>query len=165
MVRTSKTDQETHGQVKAVPYGRDPVTCPLCAYVRWRQVLHAWDTAADGAGRPAVLPVLRRQAATAAVGAGEELLHCCRSARLPEPVDPGRAVFPTVHKSGAVGVRAMSGDAVAEMIQRRAAAAGPPRRRCSGWVGIRCGPGSSPRRSGGAPTRTRSCGRPGTAAR
>ena len=34
MVRTSKTDQETHGQVKAVPYGRDPVTCPLCAYVR-----------------------------------------------------------------------------------------------------------------------------------
>ena len=70
-----------------------------------------------------MLPVLRRQAATAAAGAGEELLHCCRSARLPEPVDPGRAVFPTVHKSGAVGVRAMSGDAVAEMIQRRAAAA------------------------------------------
>jgi integrase len=124
MVRTSKTDQEAHGQVKALPYGRDPVTCPPCAYVRWRQVLHAWDTAADGAGRRAVLPVLRRQAATAAAGAGEELLHCCRSARLPEPVDPGRAVFPTVHKSGAVGVRAMSGDAIAEMIQRRAAAAG-----------------------------------------
>jgi len=90
---------------------------------RAAKILDAWVSAADGAGRRAVLPVLRRQAATAAAGAGEELLHCCRSARLPEPVDPGRAVFPTVHKSGAVGVRAMSGDAVAEMIQRRAAAA------------------------------------------
>ena len=63
-LRSSKTDQEAHGQVKALPFGRDPVTCPPCAYVRWRQVLHAWDTAADGAGRRAVMRVLRRQAAT-----------------------------------------------------------------------------------------------------
>ena len=41
-LRTSKTDQEAHGTVKALPYGRDPaVTCPPCAHVRWRQVLHA----------------------------------------------------------------------------------------------------------------------------
>jgi hypothetical protein len=33
-------------------------------------------------------------------------------------------LFPTVHKTGAIGDRAMSGDAIAEMIQRRAAAAG-----------------------------------------
>ena len=45
-LRRSKTDQEARGTVKALPYGRDPVTCPPCAYVRWRQVLHAWDTAA-----------------------------------------------------------------------------------------------------------------------
>src|SRR5664279_3212260 len=71
-LRRSKTDQEAHGTVKALPYGRDPVTCPPCAYVRWRQVLHAWDTAPDGAGRRAVLPVLRRQAAiTAVTGSGE----------------------------------------------------------------------------------------------
>ena len=44
-LRSSKTDQEAHGQVKALPYGRDPVTCPPCAYVRWREVLHAYDTA------------------------------------------------------------------------------------------------------------------------
>jgi len=33
-LRTSKTDQEARGTVKAVPYGRDPVTCPPCAYTR-----------------------------------------------------------------------------------------------------------------------------------
>ena len=65
---SSKTDQEAHGQVKALPYGRDPVTCPPCAFVRWRAVLHAWDTAGPGAGRRAVLPILRRQAAHDAGG-------------------------------------------------------------------------------------------------
>jgi len=72
-LRRSKTDQEALGTVKALPYGRDPVTCPPCAYVRWR---------------------------------------------------PGGALFPTVHKNGVIGGRAMSGDAIAEMIQRRAGQAG-----------------------------------------
>src|SRR4051794_36707567 len=62
-LRSSKTDQEARGQVKALPYGRDPITCPPCAYVRWRDVLHAYDTAPEGGGRRAVLPVLARQAA------------------------------------------------------------------------------------------------------
>jgi len=130
-VRRSKTDQEARGTVKALPYGRDPVTCPPCAYVRWRQVLQAWDTAADGAARRAVLPVLRGQAAmTAVTGGGEQgqedepVLHCCRSVRLPEPADPTRALFPTVHKTGAIGQQAMTGHGINEMIQRRAAAAG-----------------------------------------
>ena len=30
-VRSSKTDQEGHGVVRALPYGRDPQTCPPCA--------------------------------------------------------------------------------------------------------------------------------------
>ena len=47
----SKTDQEARGTVKALPYGRDPVTCPPCAYVRWRQILHAW-TPPPGRRRP-----------------------------------------------------------------------------------------------------------------
>jgi integrase len=129
-LRTSKTDQEARGTVKALPYGRDPVTCPPCAYVRWRQVLLAWDTAADGAGRRAVLPVLRRQAALTVAGGGEEqqedepVLHCCRSTRLPDPFDPARALFPAVHKTGAIGQQAMTGHGINEMIQRRAAAAG-----------------------------------------
>ena len=91
--------------------------------------LHAWDTAVpDGAGRRAVLPVLRWHAAMTVPGGGEQeeepVLHCCRSTRLPEPADPGRPLFPTVHKTGAIGDRAMSGDAIAEMIQRRAGQAG-----------------------------------------
>ena len=49
---------------------------------------------------------------TAVTGGGEEqeeepVLHCCRSTRLPEPADPARALFPTVHKTGAIGA---SGD-------------------------------------------------------
>ena len=104
------------------------MTCPPCAYIRWRQILQAWDTAADGAGRRAVLPVLRRQAASDTHGGEEQqdepVLHCCRSVRLPEPLDPTRALFPTVHKTGAIGQRAMTGHGINEMIQRRAAAAG-----------------------------------------
>jgi site-specific recombinase XerD len=122
-IRSSKTDQEAHGQVKAMPYGRDPVTCPPCAYVRWREVLHAWDTADDGMGRRAVLRVLHRQTAQEASGEGGGL-HCCRTTRLTDPVKTGRALFPTVHRSGAIGTGAMTGQAVAEMIQRRATQAG-----------------------------------------
>ena len=54
----------------------------------------------------------------------EPVLHCCRSVRLPEPLDPTRALFPTVHKTGAIGQQAMTGHAINEMIRRRAAAAG-----------------------------------------
>ena len=52
------------------------------------------------------------------------VLHVCRTARLPEAPDPDRALFPAVHKTGAIAARAMSGDAVNEMIRRRADRAG-----------------------------------------
>jgi len=128
-LRRSKTDQEARGTVKALPYGRDPVTCPPCAYVRWRQILHAWDSTDPDGRRRAVMTVLRRQAATTVAGGGEEqqeepVLHCCRSIRLAEPADPARALFPPVHATGAIGAAAMTGHGIAEMIQRRAAAAG-----------------------------------------
>ena len=122
-LRRSKTDQEAHGQVKALPYGRDPVTCPPCAYVRWRQVLHAWDTAGPTGRRRAVMTVLRRQA-TATEGADGDLQHCCRRAHLPDPANPERALFPRVHAAGAIGGDAMTGQAVTRMIQRRAEQAG-----------------------------------------
>jgi len=97
-LRRSKTDQVARGTVKALPYGRDPVTCPPCAYARWRQILLAWDTAADGAGRRAVLPILRRQATltTTATGGGEEepVLHCCRSTPAPRVTGSGPGVVP-----------------------------------------------------------------------
>jgi hypothetical protein len=59
----SKTDQEAQGRVVALPYGRDPATCPPCAWVRWTELLHAADTAAEGKERATVMRVVRRQAA------------------------------------------------------------------------------------------------------
>ena len=41
-VRSSKTDQEGQGVVRALPYGRDPKSCPPCALVRWRRLLLAY---------------------------------------------------------------------------------------------------------------------------
>ena len=109
-----------------------PATCPPCAYVRWRQVLSAWDTAPDGQGRRAVMSVLRRQAAATSIRAadGEEdgdgggaacVPHrpaartrgprrgcCSRRCTRPGPSAPGP----------------MTGHAVNEMIRRRADQAG-----------------------------------------
>lgn len=51
-----KTDQVGDGATKAIPYGRAWQTCPVCAYVRWREVLDAFD--ADG--RVGVLRVLHQ---------------------------------------------------------------------------------------------------------
>jgi site-specific recombinase XerD len=38
MVRKSKTDQEGQGRPVALPYGSDPLTCPVRAVRRWRQM-------------------------------------------------------------------------------------------------------------------------------
>ena len=136
-LRSSKTDQEAKGRIVALPYGRDPVTCPPCAWVRWRELLQANDTAAEGKERAAVMRVLRRQAAHDHVidpgtdatgnaeGEGGGRLHVCRSSsRLPDPADPGRVLFPSVHGTGRIRDRAMSGDAVYAMIRSRAEQAG-----------------------------------------
>jgi len=130
-VRSSKTDQEGAGVVRALPYGRDPRTCPPCALIRWRLLL-AYDTG----GRPAAIAQMNR--------GGLATEHCCRSADdsntatagSNESVDESAAteadsvpvgerwLFPTVHKTGQPSGKGMTGDAVAAMIQRRAAAAG-----------------------------------------
>jgi integrase len=52
------------------------------------------------------------------------VLHVCRTIRVPEPADPGRVLFPSVHATGAIRDRAMTGHAVNEMIRRRAEQAG-----------------------------------------
>ncbi len=128
-VRSSKTDQEGAGTVRALPYGRDPQTCPPCALVRWRALLLAY----DAGGRPAAIAQMNRR--------GLATEHCCRgvgdsntatadgNADGPESSVAGgggeeRWLFPTVHKTGQPSEKAMTGDAVAMMIQRRAAAAG-----------------------------------------
>ena len=130
-VRSSKTDQEGHGTVRALPYGRDPKSCPPCALVRWRRLLLAY--VVDNGGRPAVMTQLNHR--------GLSTEHICRgvddtasnTADLAADGDGStsagggggeRWLFPTVHKTGQPSPKAMSEDAVAKMIQRRAAAAG-----------------------------------------
>jgi len=115
-LRKSKNDQEGRGAVKAVLYGRDPATCPPCAYTRWRLLLNAADRAIDGRQRRLVLRELHRQVRDAGVDG-----HVCR-VDLPEPADPGRALFPRVQKTGFIGDTAMGGPAVNQIIARRAAA-------------------------------------------
>jgi len=127
-VRSSKTDQEGQGTVRALPYGRDPQTCPPCALVRWRRLLLAY----DAGKRPAAMAQLHKR--------GLSTEHVCRSADdtadgtadLDADGDEStgndggggeRWLFPTVHKTGQPS-KVMTGDAVAAMIQRRAAAAG-----------------------------------------
>ncbi len=129
-VRSSKTDQEGQGVVRALPYGRDPQTCPPCALVRWRRLLLAY-VVEDGGRRAAIAQLKKRGLSTE---------HCCRSVddlttaavdinadgQESSDADGGggeRWLFPTVHKTGRPG-KVMTGDAVAMMIQRRAAAAG-----------------------------------------
>jgi integrase len=127
-VRSSKTDQEGQGVVRALPYGRDPRSCPPCALVRWRRLLKAYD-AGERAG--AMAELRKRRPSTE---------HVCRSvddtktappddadgAESPAGGDGGgeRWLFPTVHKTGQPSNKAMTGDAVAMMIQRRASGAG-----------------------------------------
>ena len=129
-IRTSKTDQEGQGQVKAIPYGRDPATCPPCAYVRWRLLLDAADTdtrdPADrgapgdsGGPRRAVMAELRRQADPAA-GQG----HVCRTDLPARPDAAEWTLFRTVHRIGRINPDPMSGHAVNQVIARRADYAG-----------------------------------------
>lgn len=125
LLRRSKTDQEGRGQVKAAPRGRNLTTCAPCAVVHWVQLVDAADTAAptpDGRDRQllAVMPVLRRQTRPVP-GDG----HVCRDP-LPAPADPTQPLFRVVHRGGRIYPRPMSGDAVNQLIARRAEAAGWP---------------------------------------
>ncbi|RZL76956.1 MAG: integrase [Rhodococcus sp. (in: high G+C Gram-positive bacteria)] len=53
-LRRSKTDQEGTGTVRALPFTDRHDSCPPCAYVRWAQVVAAFDTR----GRPGVIRLL-----------------------------------------------------------------------------------------------------------
>ena len=116
-IRVSKTDQEDRGQVKAIPYGRDPATCGPCTYVRWRQLVDAADTDPDEQ-RPTLMALLKEQAKAG------RAVHVCR-ADLPDRPDAAELpLFRTVHRIGRINPGPMSGDAVNQVIARRADYAG-----------------------------------------
>lgn len=123
----SNTDQEGRGEVKALPYGTHPDTCPPCAYLRWRQVLDA----AEIGGRVEVLRLLRGQAVQ------DELTHLCRDTGDQQPAEVltgDRPLFRPIHKTGLPGSGPLSGHVVGAVVKRRASAAGLNPARLSGHL-------------------------------
>ncbi|OZD59742.1 integrase [Rhodococcus sp. 06-1059B-a] len=109
-LRKSKTDQDGRGAVKALPYTESHETCPPCAYLRWVQVVAAFDVG----GRPSVIRLLRKQESFDG--------HICRGG---VPRTAARApLFRAVAKNGNLGATALSGAAIHQTIRRRADHAG-----------------------------------------
>ncbi|NIL77354.1 integrase [Rhodococcus sp. B10] len=109
-LRKSKTDQEGRGAVKALPYTGSHETRPPCAYVRWIQVVAAFDTG----GRPSVIRLLRKREPFDR--------HVCRGG---VPCTAARApLLRAVAKNGNLGATALSGAAIHQTIRRRAEHAG-----------------------------------------
>jgi integrase len=109
-LRKSKTDQEGRGAVKALPYTDSHETCPPCAYVRWVQVVAAFDVG----DRPLVIRLLRKREPFDA--------HVCRGG---VPRTAARApLFRAIAKNGNLGDTTLSGAAIHQTIRRRAEHAG-----------------------------------------
>ncbi|NKS56282.1 integrase [Rhodococcus hoagii] len=111
-IRRSKTDQIAQGRTATLQYGELASTCPVCAYWRWREVVDAWDVE----GRPGIIRLLSGPD-------DSHLEHRCRGAAAPSAA-AARPLFRTVHRTGGLGSDPLSGQAIASMIKRRAAAAG-----------------------------------------
>ncbi|QUD81171.1 tyrosine-type recombinase/integrase [Gordonia polyisoprenivorans] len=109
-IRASKTDQDGVGAVKALPFTGRHESCPVCAWVRWLQVVAAFDTG----GRVAVIRLLSR--------ATDFDSHVCRGT-LPT-ADRRSPLFRSVRKNGNLSDSTLSGAAVHAAIRRRATRAG-----------------------------------------
>nr|WP_329955996.1 integrase [Rhodococcus fascians] len=105
-LRKSKTDQEGRGAVKALPYTESHETCPPCAYVRWAQVVAAFDVG----GRPSIIRLLRKREPFTE--------HICRGEYLAPP--PAHRCSGPSRKNGNLGATAVSGAAIHQTIRRRA---------------------------------------------
>lgn len=150
-LRQSKTDQDGTGAVKALPYTANHDSCPVCAWIRWIQVVAAFDSG----GRVAVIRTLARSVPFDQ--------HVCRG-----PVPVAHIGCRCFGRSGRTATCPRRHCPVLRCTPRFAA--GPvrldtPRISLLSWAGTRCGPASSPKRSVMGPTRTRSCVRPDTARR
>lgn len=109
-LRQSKTDQDGTGAVKALPYTTHHDSCPVCAWIRWLQVVAAFDSG----GRVAVIRTLARSVPFDQ--------HVCRG---PVPVAAHRMpLFRAIRKNGNLSETALSGAAVHAAIRRRAGQAG-----------------------------------------
>ncbi|MGV9947031.1 site-specific integrase [Rhodococcus aetherivorans] len=109
-LRRSKTDQEGRGTIRALPFTHCHGSCPPCAWMRWAQVVAAFDTG----GRPAVIRLLRT--------AEPFESHVCRGTR---PRTGSEApLLRSVRKNGNISIGGLSGAGVHHAIRRRAELAG-----------------------------------------
>ncbi|MGW4018247.1 site-specific integrase [Rhodococcus ruber] len=109
-LRRSKTDQEGRGTIRALPFTHSHTSCPPCAWLRWAQVVAAFDTA----GRPGVIRLLRSAEPFDA--------HVCRG---PRPrTTSGAPLLRSIRRNGNLSETALSGAAVHHAIRRRAQLAG-----------------------------------------
>lgn len=109
-IRKSKTDQDGVGAVKALPFTGRRESCPVCAWVRWLQVVAAFDSG----GRVEVIRLLSR--------AVEFESHICLGT-LPA-AEKRSPLFRSVRKNGNISDTPLSGAAVHAAIRRRATRAG-----------------------------------------
>jgi integrase len=111
----TKTDPTgVAAQRVALPRGRHPHTCPVCAYADWIRLRKAHiQYGRDG------LPAWFERTPAADPG-----IHRCHGFTATTLTDPDLPLFPAVSRHGGIGATAMSGRAVAELVKRYAARAG-----------------------------------------
>ncbi|MFI1919096.1 site-specific integrase [Nocardia sp. NPDC020380] len=111
---STKTDPTgVNEQRVALPRGRRPQTCPVCAFADWIRLREAHS--ADPAGLTAWL---------AAHPTADPGIHRCHGFTGTTLTDPDIPLFPTISRHGGIASTAMSGRAVAELVKRYAGRAG-----------------------------------------
>ena len=115
-VRRSKTDQEGDGRLHPAPRAEDPRRCPVCAAVRWAEVV----AASDRYGRRGVIRLLTGAPSLEATGHvcsdPEAVASCWVAARRP--------FFRSIRRNGLVGEHALAASSVHAIVRRRAERAG-----------------------------------------
>ncbi|MFD4356287.1 site-specific integrase [Nocardia sp. NPDC058518] len=113
---TTKTDPTGVAEQRiALPRGKHPRTCPICAFADWMRLLEVHADTGDAGTRTWTTNNL----------AADTTIHRCHGfagTRLSADVD--RPLFPTINRHGSISATALSGRAVAELVKRYAARAG-----------------------------------------
>ncbi|MFE1591125.1 site-specific integrase [Nocardia sp. NPDC058705] len=121
---TTKTDPTGVAEQRiALPRGKHPRTCPVCAFADWVRLLEVHADSGDAGARSWTTNNL----------ATDTTIHRCHGfTGTPLGTDEDRPLFPTINRHGSIGATALSGRAVAELVKRYAARAGLDRDLFSG---------------------------------
>ncbi|GAA5049882.1 site-specific integrase [Nocardia callitridis] len=112
---STKTDPTGVAEQRvALPRGRRPQTCPVCAFADWVRLLEI-QVSEETLGVRAWLDENSQD---------PEIHRCHGFTGTPLAHHPDLPLFPTINRHGTIGATAMSGRAVAELVKRYAARAG-----------------------------------------